>query len=34
VRCPECVAGKHENCTREALDPVTDELVSCACSHQ
>ncbi|HEU5032669.1 MAG TPA: hypothetical protein VFV01_47655 [Spirillospora sp.] len=32
--CPECVAGKHPNCTRQALDPATDEFVDCACERK
>lgn len=31
--CPDCVAGKHVNCLGDALDPVTDEIVGCACDH-
>lgn len=31
--CPECAQGKHDNCTHEALDPVTDEFVLCGCPH-
>lgn len=31
--CPECVNGKHQNCVGQALDPVTDDLVPCACTH-
>lgn len=31
--CPECVAGKHVNCNGQALDPVTDQIVTCACPH-
>lgn len=31
--CPECVAGKHVNCTVETLHPVTDLMVPCECEH-
>jgi hypothetical protein len=31
--CPECVNGKHVNCVGQALDPVTDDLVPCTCTH-
>jgi hypothetical protein len=31
VRCPECVQGKHSNCTGKTLDPKTDEMVWCEC---
>lgn len=29
--CPECRQGKCDNCTREALNPVTDEMGPCRC---
>lgn len=32
-RCPECVAGKHGNCAKVALDQATDEFVPCECHH-
>lgn len=32
-RCPECVNGKHPDCDGRALDPITDELVPCACPN-
>lgn len=31
--CPECVQGKCGSCDGRALDPVTDEIVGCACDH-
>lgn len=31
--CPECRQGKHGNCTNEALDPETDEIVPCECAQ-
>lgn len=31
--CPECRDGKCRNCVGTALHPVTDALVSCACTH-
>lgn len=31
--CPECANGKCVNCVGQALDPVTDDLVPCACTH-
>lgn len=31
--CPECRNGKHQNCTNEALDESTDEIVPCNCIH-
>jgi len=30
--CPECRNGKHDNCTGQTLDEVTDEFVPCSCS--
>lgn len=30
--CPECRNGKHGNCTGQALDEATDELVACVCT--
>jgi len=30
--CPECLAGKHDNCVTEALCVLHDEIVTCACS--
>lgn len=33
AHCPECVNGKHVNCVGQALDPVTDALVPCTCTH-
>lgn len=33
VLCPECANGKHPNCIGQALDPVTDALVPCTCTH-
>lgn len=32
--CPECVAGKHQNCLGDALNPVTDEVTDCVCLHE
>jgi hypothetical protein len=29
--CPECVQGKHRNCTHMTLDPDTDQMVPCDC---
>lgn len=29
--CPECAAGKHENCDGRTLDHATDEIVPCPC---
>ncbi|ASD52318.1 hypothetical protein QCN32_gp43 [Arthrobacter phage Niktson] len=29
--CPECRDGKHQNCTGQALHPVSDEIVACNC---
>ena len=29
--CPECHQGKHQNCTRQAWDDVTDGLTECLC---
>lgn len=29
--CPECVAGKCDNCTGQALDEKTDQFALCAC---
>ena len=31
VICPECVQGKHSNCDGTALNPDSDEIVSCEC---
>lgn len=31
VLCRECRDGKHPNCTGDALDPVTDQIVDCQC---
>jgi hypothetical protein len=31
--CPECNAGKHQNCDNHTLDETTDELVPCPCSE-
>lgn len=30
--CPECMQGKHINCTKEALS-ASDELVPCDCGE-
>jgi len=30
--CPECRQGKHGNCAGWALDPDTDDFVTCACA--
>lgn len=30
--CPECRAGKHQNCTEWAVDEDTDEVVDCDCA--
>lgn len=32
--CPECVQGKHQNCAHLAVDPATDDLVSCGCEDR
>ena len=33
-RCPECLQGKHVNCTGDAWDFEADEPTSCTClSH-
>lgn len=29
VFCPECAAGKLKNCVDIALDPITDDFVTC-----
>ena len=29
--CPECAAGKHQNCTVRTIDPETDAFVGCTC---
>ena len=29
--CPECRDGKHSNCTHDALDDTTDDVVDCYC---
>lgn len=29
--CPDCVSGKHVNCTGEAWDTEKDEPTKCAC---
>lgn len=31
-RCPECLQGKHANCTEQLLDDE-DEWVPCMCAH-
>jgi hypothetical protein len=31
--CPECKAGKHPNCTGQALDADTDTFVPCVCGN-
>lgn len=31
-KCPECEAGKHQNCTEMMLVEGSDEEVICACS--
>lgn len=30
--CPECKAGKHENCDGEAWDSVNDRPAGCPCA--
>lgn len=30
--CPDCKAGKHDNCTNEAFDPAADAVVPCPCA--
>jgi hypothetical protein len=32
VICPECVAGKHQNCTHEVL-VGDDDIVLCGCEQ-
>jgi len=32
--CPECVAGKHQNCEGQAWDNAADEPVGCACADE
>jgi len=29
--CPECVAGKHGNCTSQAWSDITDTPTHCRC---
>jgi hypothetical protein len=29
--CPDCLAGKHDNCTGEAWDHAADKLGACHC---
>lgn len=29
--CPECVQGKHHNCTGQAWDHENDDLATCEC---
>lgn len=31
-RCPECEAGKHQNCTEMILVEGSDDEVLCACA--
>lgn len=31
--CPECRDGKHGNCVGYALNPATDVVVDCECTH-
>jgi hypothetical protein len=31
LTCPECVQGKHQNCTGWAIDEATDKFEPCAC---
>jgi hypothetical protein len=33
IICPECRDGKHNNCIGQALDPMTDDIVSCTCTY-
>lgn len=30
LKCPECVQGKHQNCTEDVLDE-NDDWVKCGC---
>lgn len=32
--CPECRAGKHENCNGASWDPVKDSPIDCPCRHK
>lgn len=32
--CPECVAGKHDNCDGTAWDTEKDEETVCGCEHE
>lgn len=30
--CPECLAGKHVNCTKTTLNTETDTMAACECA--
>lgn len=30
--CPECVAGKHQNCDGTAWDDERDDITECGCN--
>lgn len=32
--CPECVAGKHQNCNGETWDETADRIGTCPCATQ
>lgn len=34
LTCPECLAGKHQNCDGRALNPYNDQIEACECSHE
>jgi hypothetical protein len=32
--CPECLAGKHQNCDGTAWDRERDEITTCKCDQR